>query len=203
MIPRILEPEAMDSAEEAGEYNAMDHSAVNALFAADFTAFLSPNSGGQWLDVGCGPGGIAIELARVDSSARITALDIAAHMIALAEKNVESAGFSKRVECVLGDAKSLARYPAESFDAVVSNSIVHHIPEPAGALGEMVRLVADGGVLFVRDLERPESLQRLDQLVETYARGESEKARSLFHASLHAAPLARRGACNSPSARDS
>ena len=35
MLPRTLEPEVMDSAEEAGDYDAMDHGAVNRAFVAD------------------------------------------------------------------------------------------------------------------------------------------------------------------------
>ena len=75
----------------------------------------------------------------------------------------------------------------EGFEAVVSNTIVHHIPEPAPALAEMVRLVASGGMVMVRDLARPTNLAELDRLVELYAGRESEAARELFEASLHAA----------------
>ena len=35
MIPRILEPEVMDSPLEAVDYNTMDHSQVNRVFVDD------------------------------------------------------------------------------------------------------------------------------------------------------------------------
>jgi hypothetical protein len=38
MLPRVLEPEVMDTPEEARDYDAMDHSAVNRVFVADFLA---------------------------------------------------------------------------------------------------------------------------------------------------------------------
>ena len=38
MLDRILEPEVMDTAEEARDYDSMDHSTVNDLFASDFLA---------------------------------------------------------------------------------------------------------------------------------------------------------------------
>ena len=41
MLPRILEPELMDTAEDAREYDAMDHAAVNAVFVNDLLAALS------------------------------------------------------------------------------------------------------------------------------------------------------------------
>ena len=53
----------------------------------------------------------------------------------------------------------------------VSNSIVHHIPEPIAVFVEMVRVVRPGGVLFVRDLLRPDDEPTLRNLVELYAAG--------------------------------
>ena len=38
MLPRTLEPELMDSDVDAGEYDAMDHSAVNRQFVTDLLA---------------------------------------------------------------------------------------------------------------------------------------------------------------------
>jgi ubiquinone/menaquinone biosynthesis C-methylase UbiE len=69
----------------------------------------------------------------------------------------------------------------------VSNTIIHHIPEPARVLAEMARVVAPGGTLFVRDLARPETGDDVARLVEQYAGAEAPAARALFEASLHAA----------------
>ena len=54
MIPRVLEPEAMDTPEEVLQYDLMDHSEVNARFVADFLAVHGPCRGGEILDVGTG-----------------------------------------------------------------------------------------------------------------------------------------------------
>jgi 2-polyprenyl-3-methyl-5-hydroxy-6-metoxy-1,4-benzoquinol methylase len=69
----------------------------------------------------------------------------------------------------------------------MSNSIVHHIPEPARSLADMVRLLAPGGLLFVRDLERPRDDAAVRHLVQTYVANETPRARDLFEASLRAA----------------
>ena len=62
MLPRVLEPEVMDSAEEASDYDAMDHSHVNRLFVTDFlTIWKGAN---PILDVGTGTAQIPIELCR-------------------------------------------------------------------------------------------------------------------------------------------
>ncbi len=186
MLTRVLEPEAMDTAEEAAEYDAMDHAGVNARFAADFLAVHGPARGGEWLDVGTGTAQIPIELARRDPGCRIVAVDLAEAMLTLARRNVEAAGLGAQIRCEQVDAKGLP-YDDRSFEAVVSNSIVHHIPEPSASLAEMVRLVAPGGTLFVRDLARPDDEETLAGLVELYAGGESPRARGLFADSLRAA----------------
>jgi ubiquinone/menaquinone biosynthesis C-methylase UbiE len=186
MISRTLEPEVMDSAEEARDYDAMDHAAVNARFVADFLAAHDRCRGGEILDVGTGPARIAIALCQADPAARLLAADLADAMLELARRNVAAAGLEARIECIQGDAKALP-WPDGRFEAVISNTIVHHIPEPAPALAEMVRLVANGGTLFVRDLARPATDSEVAALVATYAGSEPPAARALFEASLHAA----------------
>ena len=63
MIPRVLEPEVMDTPSDAHDYNTMDHSAVNRAFAADFISFC-PAPSSPILDVGTGTALIPIELCR-------------------------------------------------------------------------------------------------------------------------------------------
>ena len=186
MLPRVLEPEAMDTLDEAREYDAMDHSPTNTAFVGAFLAAHGPCRGGAVLDVGTGPARIPIALARADARAPILGIDLARHMLDRARRNVEEAGLSDRVKLQLADAKGVP-YPDGQFEAVISNSIVHHIPEPSAALAEMVRLVAPGGTLFVRDLRRPDDGPSLAAIVRAYASEESESARALFSASLRAA----------------
>jgi ubiquinone/menaquinone biosynthesis C-methylase UbiE len=117
-------------------------------------------------------------------------------MLAIARRNVERAGFTSRVALESADAKATC-WDACAFDAVISNSIVHHIPEPLEVLREMWRLVRRGGILFVRDLTRPESANHVRTLVSIYAsipeRADPRttamhaRQRDLFAASLHAA----------------
>ncbi len=107
MIPRVLEPEAMETAEEVRQYDAMDHTEVNGRFVADFLAAHGPCRGGEILDVGTGTARIPIALAQADPQARIVALDLSENMLEQARINIAAAGLLSRIRCHKGDAKSL------------------------------------------------------------------------------------------------
>ena len=196
MLDRRLEPEVMDTSEDARDYDAMDHSTVNRVFVDDFLAFVhatecwlrfaDPAQPPQILDVGTGTALIPIELCRRPSACRITAIDLAAEMLKLADLNIATSGLQQQIQIAQIDAKQLP-YGVGTFDAVISNSIVHHIPNPSAVLSEIVRVLRDRGILFVRDLLRPNSLAEVDHLVTTYAGKENSHSQQLFRDSLHAA----------------
>ncbi len=187
MLPRVLEDEVMDTAEEALDYDAIDHRQVNRRFVDDFiAAWGGEPSRGEVLDLGTGTGLIPIELARRDPRWRILGVDLARSMLDVAERNIERAGLGSQLRLACVDAKS-SPLLAASFAAVMSNSIVHHIPDPRCVFAEAVRLVAPGGLFFFRDLLRPVNRFALDELVETYTEGANERQRAMFSASLHAA----------------
>ena len=84
------------------------------------------------------------------------------------------------------DAKDLP-YEDARFVAVMSNSIVHHIRDPRSALADAVRVCAPGGLLYFRDLRRPDTDDDVRRLVDMYAGDENEHAQQLFSDSLRAA----------------
>jgi ubiquinone/menaquinone biosynthesis C-methylase UbiE len=184
MLERILEPEVMDSAQEAVDYDAMDHSHVNQLFVGELLQLRPPLQ--TVLDVGTGTAQIPIELCRREASARVIAIDMAEHMLKVGQQNVERAGLTRRIELRIVDAKRMP-FADASYDVVMSNSIVHHIPEPIAVFKEMVRVVKPGGALFVRDLLRPNDLTALRGFVAKYAAGANAHQQKMFGDSLHAA----------------
>jgi len=192
MIPRILEPEVMDSESEAIDYNTMDHSQVNRVFVDDLLAALAPRAIGpgcgslRILDVGTGTALIPIELCRRPGSCHVTAADLAQSMLDVAAENIASAGLGDRISLEHLDAKRLP-FNDGDFDVVMTNSILHHIPDPQECLAEMVRVVAPRGLLFVRDLLRPVTVAELVRLVALYAGDANDSQREMFGASLHAA----------------
>ena len=191
MLDRVLEPEVMDTQAEAVDYDRMDHSHVNQIFVDDFLSALSKGpvpKMGSWtiFDAGTGTAQIPIELLRRGISAKVTAADLANQMLIVARQNVSTAGFEASIELVVRDCKSLSE-ANETYDAVMSNSIVHHIPEPKRVFAEIWRVLKPGGLCFIRDLCRPGDLATLNHFVQTYSGEANEHQQRMFRESLHAA----------------
>jgi len=194
MLPRTLEPEVMDTDQEARDYDSMDHSTVNRAFVDDLLAATSRNGqtravdgpGLRILDVGTGTAQIPIELCRRPLRCHVVAIDLAVCMLQLAERNLREAALDGQVILEHVDAKGLP-FDDASFDVVMSNSIVHHIPDPVDCLREMLRVLKPGGLLFVRDLLRPATADQVESLVAQYAADCDGNQRQLFRQSLHAA----------------
>lgn len=178
----------MDTRAEAHDYDKMDHSLVNSQFVDDLLAFAKSNqlALGDILDLGTGTARIPIKLCQTEQQCHVTAIDMAAHMLELAAKNVNENGLSERIRLERIDAKSMP-YDDGSFDSSISNSIVHHIPEPELCLAELIRVTKPGGIIFVRDLLRPQNDAIVQQLVQTYAGTENAHSRQMFEDSLRAA----------------
>ncbi|RLS51807.1 MAG: class I SAM-dependent methyltransferase [Planctomycetota bacterium] len=191
MLTRVLEPEVMDTAEEAADYDSMDHAAVNRCFVEDWGQFcqcqgLDPTAEQRMLDVGTGTALIPIEFARQFPRLSIVAIDLAEEMLQRGRMNVAAAGFADRIDLRFVDAKQSMSRSGE-YQTVVSNSIIHHIPEPLQCLQRMVQSLAPGGVLLVRDLYRPDSLEDVEQLVQQYAAEATSRQQQLFRQSFQAA----------------
>ena len=183
-IERVLEPEVMDSPQEARDYDRMDHSEVNRVFVDEFLA--AAENPQDILDLGTGTAQIPIELCCRCETCRVMAVDASVNMLDIARGNVDTAGMLERIQLQKVDAKEMG-FSDGMFDAVISNSIIHHIPHPIECLREAQRVTREGGLLFFRDLLRPDSQQALEHLVRTYTGHESEHAQKMFGESLHAA----------------
>lgn len=190
-LHRVLETEVMDSLADARDYDSMDHSTVNRQFVGDLllamaTAGLGCDESSEVLDLGTGTAQIPIELLRSRPTWRVCAVDLAESMLDLANHNVAASGLGQQIRLERVDAKRLPHADG-SFAVVMSNSIVHHIPEPRDVLSEACRVLRPGGVLFFRDLLRPPDETAVLRLVKTYAAGANDHQRRLFEDSLRAA----------------
>lgn len=199
-MQRTLEPEVMNNLDEAVEYNEMDFSEVNRAFVSDLLTFSSTSLPSQYqsssretidglgndvLDLGTGTARIPVELCKRHPSVRVMASDASVEMLELARYNIELAHLLDRVQLHHGDAKKLV-FHKEYFDAVLSNSLIHHLPDCKNFFAEALRVLRPNGILFVRDLFRPENQTEVERLVELHAANENERSKQLFRQSLQA-----------------
>ena len=188
-MKRTLEPELMDEGEQARAYAAADfsepHDRFVALFARTFPGLVVD---GTVLDLGCGPADVTMRFARAWPAATVHGVDGAEAMLAEGRRRIalESAALQARIalhRAYLPDEKP----PLARYDVVISNSLLHHLPE-ASTLWRSVRAFAAAGApVFVMDLMRPETLADVERIVRASSGDEPEVLQRDFHASLCAA----------------
>jgi SAM-dependent methyltransferase len=153
----------MDEPEQARAYAEADFSEAHDRFVAHIGTRFGPLAG-EVLDLGCGPADPTVRLARANPAVTIVGVDAGPVMLGLAGERVERAGLRRRIRL------EQRRLPDpfldhRRFDAVVSNSLLHHLPDPMVLWTTAARCMRPGGVVAVMDLLRPIDQATLDQLV--------------------------------------
>jgi len=103
-------------------------------------------AGQDLLDVGCGPGTITRDLARLVAPGRVVGIDAAPDIVARArsEPNADNLSF---------EVADVYRLPFDdaTFDVVHAHQVLQHLSDPVAALAEMHRVLRPGGIVAVRD----------------------------------------------------
>ena len=185
MMERVLESEVMDGPEQVLAYAHANFEAENQGFVDQFFVLYPDLESPHILDLGCGPGDIPIRMARGHATCRVTGIDASQPMITYAEEAVQKAGFQDRVQflCQRFQDASLSSPP----DAIISNSLVHHVPNPLRFWYSIKMLPKPGSPVLVMDLLRPESPEAAQGIVDEQAANEPEQLRQDFFHSLLAA----------------
>ena len=187
LMDRIPEPELMDDPAQALAYARADFEQPHSQFIEHFRRCFPDWSGaGYVLDLGCGPGDICRRFARAYPRTRVHGVDGAPAMLAIGRADLHATELADRVELIKGYLPG-AVLPRRQYDAVISNSLLHHLHEPQALWQSIVRHTAPGAPVFVMDLRRPDSPEQAAHLVGLYAAQESEVLREDFRHSLRAA----------------
>ena len=176
----------MEGRAQAEAYAAADFSAGDQAVIDRLVQLFPEGLGPRLLDLGCGPGNISFRLARCWPDAEVLGLDGAAAMLELAvlQRAAAPAGFGRlRFERVSLPAPQLAG----GYSAVVSNSLLHHLHDPAVLWHSVRQLAAPGARVYVKDLRRPASAAAADLLRQRYLADAPPVLQHDYLASLHAA----------------
>jgi len=135
-----------DPGESPGTTGADRHAACDRT-VRELATFAGLRPGSVVLDVGCGIGGPALQLAR-DLDCTVEGITLSAQQAARATEKADAAGFSGRtrfrqLDMLANDLES------ESFDAVWALESLMHMPDPARFFAESLRVLRPGGTLAV------------------------------------------------------
>lgn len=109
------------------------------------------------LDCACGAGNLAAAAAARGAS--VIGIDIAERVVAVAKAH------HPHVDFRVADAEHLA-FPDAEFDAVISNLLIPHLPQPEAGVAEMVRVLKPGGLLVASMWDLPSRSRLTGVMVE-------------------------------------
>jgi len=156
-MERVPENEAIAKLQDAHRYSQV---MSKGLVQHEYQALarevieLGVPAGGQVLDVGTGPGFIALKVARLlGGRAHVVGLDLSPAMLAVAAENAHQAGMNDDITWREGDAKAMP-FDDATFDVVVSSGSLHHWEDPRVVFNEIARVLKPDGKCLIRDSKR-------------------------------------------------
>ncbi len=173
----------METTEQAHAYAVADFSQSNDSFILNLFESYQVKEHTKILDVGCGDGEIPIKIYN-KVKCKISAIDGSQSMLdefsrKLNKNNIDNIEvFHQRFENNTFDNNS--------FDVVISNSVLHHVRSPQEFWNNVIMLTKSGGCIFLMDLIRPSNENELSQILEKYG-GNDPVLLNDFENSLRAA----------------
>src|SRR6185369_13551913 len=183
-MERTPEPELMDEQEQAAAYAAADWSESHGKIPGYFRQRFPNFSTGQVLDLGCGPADVTIRFVKAFPGVTALGADGSEAMLAFGRTKVREAGLESRIvleKHLLPDPMLEER----QFDAIICNSLLHHIADPVGLWRTAVRCAKPGAPVLMVDLLRPPDRDTVVRLVKQHAAGAPPVLERDFVASLH------------------
>lgn len=186
-MDRRLEPEVMDDPEQALAYAEADFEQSNQAFADRCLEALRGVEDGVVLDLGCGPADIPLRLVRaLPPGVEVVGVDASTAMLTLARRAIDRAGAGGRVRVLRAYLPDVPLVPG-SCAAVISNSLLHHLPDPSVLWSTVRRLGRPGAPVVVGDLFRPPSEDDARRIVRDAAVSDHPVLERDFYHSLLAA----------------
>ena len=186
-MKRVPEPELMEGREQARAYAHADFEEPHSRFLNLMQDTFRARDAGPWVaDLGCGAADISIRVARAYPDCRVHGVDASRAMLDYGREAIREAGLEGRVQLHSGYLPGVT-LPLPCYDTIVSNSLLHHLPDPMILWREVRRLSRPGGGVFVMDLLRPGDRRRAQELVRANCGEEPEILRRDFYHSLLAA----------------
>src|SRR5215207_2887807 len=134
-----------------GMYDALIGTVLEGFYARVAGDVADAYPGGTLLEIGSGPGRLAVRLGREAPNLAVIGVDISDAMVERATRRAAGSGLLKRVRFEVGDVVALPFADGE-FDVAVSTLSLHHWSVPVRGLAEIHRVLKPGGEARIYDL---------------------------------------------------
>ena len=147
--------EAISGATESQQYGERHDAHAPLQYRALLREIAALNRAGRYLEIGSGTGFLATMVSEYNPDIHITALDLSAHMAALAKERIIEKNLQERISFAIGDAgdaPSIDQYG--KFDVVYSAFSLHHWKDAEKAIANLWNVLRADGILYLYDLKR-------------------------------------------------
>jgi SAM-dependent methyltransferase len=151
---RIVEPEVMDGAEQSLSYARTDRSNIKQLFKYLYQKTLFNVDIDTMIDIGCGPGDLTVDIAKLHPTTLIDAIDASDEMLKCCEPQAN-----------VTFKKTFLHSVTSKYDRVVSSLTLHHFHNP-NDFWNAINSIGTKDV-FVFDFIRPSSEDELQLIVDS------------------------------------
>ena len=183
---RVPEPALMNDFAQARAYAMADFDEPHNLFVALFKEQFPANIDSAVLDLGCGAADVTVRFANAFPLCRIYGVDGANRMLQFARNRIDHQMLHERIKLIQATLPDV-ELPLKMFSTIISNSLLHHLGDPA-VLWRMVNDYSQrGSRIFMMDLKRPGTSEEAEIMVDKYASNEPDILRKDFFNSLLAA----------------
>lgn len=185
-MERQPEPELMLEEEQVRAYAEADFNEPHSMFIALFQHYFPDEIiNGRVLDLGCGAADISCRFACAFPECKIDGIDASETMLRHGRELIVTHELSEQVHLFNDYIPSTTLMT--DYDAVICNSLLHHLANPLDLWETVKKSVKPSGIIFIMDLLRPARPEDVDFLVKRHAANEPEILRRDFFNSLHAA----------------
>lgn len=146
-------------------YNHRIHHALSELFE-HIAQDLSLQGNAQVIDVGTGPGHLALRVAELHPSSSVTGVDFSPMQVRAARR----LGRNRAVaNCTFSRADAMhLPFDTTRFDAVLSVGSIKHWPDAGRGVREMGRVLRPGGRMILSETDREASADDLNRFMERF-----------------------------------
>jgi ubiquinone/menaquinone biosynthesis C-methylase UbiE len=154
-MDRIAQEEAISDIDNARKYSGRHKKYASLMYRSILKDIKANHISGSYLEIGAGPGLLAVMVARQNPEVNITAIDVSPGMAMVANEYINKNGLENKIRYLVGDVndeKMLQKLG--KFNFVYSTFSMHDWKAPENSLRNLWNNVEDKGVLYIYDFKK-------------------------------------------------